>query len=173
MQLGDRKRELDLGVQDHLVELDHQGRYSFLARFVSEEGDLEMNEPEPLGPGGGPEGVSLLAAAAGYCMSASLVFCLRKVRVEPRDMRSEARAHLQRVERRLRRVTSLELDIHVELDEGHRAAFERCLRHFTEFCIVTESIRGSFPITVRVHHPWGLFEETIEEGSGSRQDSGL
>jgi organic hydroperoxide reductase OsmC/OhrA len=168
MRLGDGKGELDLGVQDHVVELDHQGRYSFLARFVSEEGDLEMNEPEPLGPGGGPEGVSLLAAAAGYCMSASLVFCMRKVRAEPKGMRTEARAHLHRVEKRLRRVTSVELDIHVELDEGKRTAFERCLRHFTEFCIVTESIRGAFPIMIRVHHPWGIFEKVLEEDRDSQ-----
>ena len=38
--------------------------------------------------------------------------------------------------------------------EEHQRAFERCLGHFTEFCIVTESSHGAFPITIRVHHPW-------------------
>jgi uncharacterized OsmC-like protein len=162
----DRRDELDLGLADHVVELEHRGRYSFTARFVSEEGSLEMDEPAPLGPGGGPEGVSLLAGAAGYCMSASLVFCMRKVRVEPRDMRVRSVAHLRRVERRLRRVSGLEIDIHVDVDDGARSAFERCLRHFAEFCIVTESIRGAFPITIRVHHPWG--EHVVElPGEGS------
>ena len=154
-----------MGLADHIVELDHKDRYSFTARFVSEEGRLAMDEPAPLGPGGGPEGVSLLAGAAGYCMAASRVFCLRKVRVPFEDMRVRAVAHLKRVERRLRRVESLEMDIHLQVDEGDRKAMERCLRHFHEFCIVTESIRGSFPITVRVHHPWGV--HTVDHAARS------
>lgn len=156
----ERKGELDLGLADHVVELEHKDRYSFTARFVSEEGRLEMDEPAPLGPGGGPEGVSLLAGAAGYCISASLVFCMRKVRIDPRDLRVRSVAHLKRVEKRLRRVSGLEVDITVDVDEGARSALERCLGHFSEFCIVTESIRGAFPITIRVHHPWG--EHVVE-----------
>jgi uncharacterized OsmC-like protein len=156
----ERKGELDLGLSDHVVELEHRDRYSFTARFVSEEGRLEMDEPAPLGPGGGPEGVSLLAGAAGYCISASLVFCMRKVRIEPRDLRVRSVAHLKRVEKRLRRISGLEIDITVDVDEGARSALERCLGHFSEFCIVTESIRGNFPITIRVHHPWG--EHVVE-----------
>ena len=155
MATGERKDELDLGLADHVVELEHKDRYSFTARFVSEEGRLEMDEPAPLGPGGGPEGVSLLAGAAGYCISASLVFCMRKVRIDPRDLRVRSVAHLKRVEKRLRRVSAMEIDITVDVDEGARSALERCLGHFPEFCIVTESIRGAFPITIRVHHPWG------------------
>ena len=160
MTTGQSREDIDLGLADHVVELDHRDRYSFYARFVSEEGDLEMNEPEPLGPGGGPEGVSLLTGAAGYCMAASLVFCLRKVRVPFSGMRVRAVGHLKRVERRLRRIEGLEIDIHLQVDEEHRQALERCLRHYHDFCIVTESIRGSFPITIRTHHPWGV--HTVE-----------
>lgn len=164
--MGEVRRQLgrdtiDLGTRDHVVELEHGGGYRFLARFVSEEGDLVMNEPEPLGPGGGPEGVTLLAAAAAYCLSASLVFALGKVRVEPRGLRTTSRAHLLRTPERFRRVSGLEVDIHLEVAEADRAAFERVLTRFAEFCIVTESIRGGFPITVRVHNPWGTYEHVL------------
>ena len=154
---------LDPGLADHVVELDHRGGYNFTARFVSESGSLQMDEPEPLGEGEpwGPEGVTLLAGGAGYCMTASLVFCLNKVRVPVEALSSRAVAHLERVERRLRRVSGLEIDIDVTVAEEHRVAFERCLSHFTEFCIVTESIRGAFPITIRVRHPWGEFERVL------------
>jgi organic hydroperoxide reductase OsmC/OhrA len=152
----------DPGLADHVVELDHRGGYNFTARFVSESGRLEMDEPEPLGEGEpwGPEGVSLLAGAAGYCMTASLVFCLDKVRVPVEALSTRTVAHLKRVEGRLRRVSGLEIDIDVQVAEGHRRALERCLGRFTEYCIVTESIRGNFPITVRVRHPWG---ESVDE----------
>jgi organic hydroperoxide reductase OsmC/OhrA len=154
---------LDLGLADHVVELDHRGGYNFTARFVSESGSLRMDEPEPLGEGepSGPEGVSLLTGGAAYCMTASLVFCLNKVRVPVEALSTRAVSRLKRIERRLRRIESLEIDIDVEVDGEHRRAFERCLGHFTEFCIVTESIQGTFPITIRVHHPWGEFERVL------------
>jgi uncharacterized OsmC-like protein len=166
MMSEDNGNGIDLGLADHIVELDHKERYSFTARFVSEEGRLNMDEPAPLGPGGGPEGVSLLAGAAGYCLAASLVFCLRKVRVPFDDLDVRAVAHLKRVEKRLRRVESMEVDIHLQVEQEHEKAMERCLRHFHEFCIVTESIKGGFPITVRVHHPWGVNEVKYEARSG-------
>jgi organic hydroperoxide reductase OsmC/OhrA len=153
--------DIDLGVRDHVVELEHEGGYRFLARFVSEDGEVRMNEPEPLGPGGNPEGVSLLAAAAAYGLSASLVFALKKVRVEPRSMRTTSRAHIVRTEERYRRVSGLEVDITADLAEQDRGAFERVVGRFPDFCIVTESIRGNFPIKVRVHHPWGVFEHVL------------
>ena len=155
--MADDAGGLDLGLADHVVELDHRGGYSFTARFVSESGRLEMDEPEPLGEGEpwGPEGVSLLAGGAGYCMSASLVFCLNKVRVPAESLSARATAHLRRIEKRLRRISGLEIAITVRVAEEHRVAFERCLGHFTDFCIVTESISGNFPITIRVLHPWG------------------
>ncbi len=159
----------DPGLADHVVELDHKGGYNFTARFVSESGKLVMDEPEPLGEGEpwGPEGVSLLTGGAGYCLTASLVFCLNKVRVPVEELSTRATTHLQRVEKRLRRVSGLEIDITVRVAEEHQKAFERCLGHFTEFCIVTESIRGNFPISITVHHPWGEFEKELPVANGT------
>ncbi len=105
--------------------------------------------------------MSLLTGGAGYCMAASLVFCLNKVRVPVEGLSTRSVAHLKRVEKRLRRISGLEIDIRVKVAEEHQKAFERCLSHFPEFCIVTESIQGNFPITIRVHHPWGEFERVV------------
>jgi len=155
--------ELDPGLADHVVELEHEGGYNLTARFVSESGSLDMDEPEPLGEGepDGPDGVSLLMGGAGYCMTASLVFCLTKVRVPIESLSTRAVGHIKRLENRLRRVSDLEIDITVKVAEEHRNALQRCLGHFTDFCVVTESIRGAFPITIRVHHPWGEFERVL------------
>jgi hypothetical protein len=66
-----------------------------------------------------------------------------------------------RTPERARRVSGLEIDIHVPVGEADRAAFERVLGRFAEYCIVTESIRGGFPISMRVHHPWGTYSREL------------
>jgi hypothetical protein len=42
---------------------------------------LRIDEPPPLGEERGPDAAALLGAAVGDCVAASLVFCLRKARV--------------------------------------------------------------------------------------------
>ena len=165
--MGPDAHEQDPGIVDHVVELDQESGYIFTARFVSETGTLEMDEPAPLGKGVplGPDGVSLLTGGAGYCMTASLVFCLGKVRVPIEELRTRSVGHLVRLENRLRRVSGIEIDIDVLVAQEHRQAFERCLGLFTGYCVVTESIRGAFPITIRVHHPWG--EHVVELPAGA------
>jgi uncharacterized OsmC-like protein len=151
----------DLGLVDHDIELTHTKDYQFLARFVNEEVELWMDEPEPLGEKKGPEGVTLLAGATGYCMTASLVFALKKLRVEPRNLKTYAKTELKRIENRLRRVSCITIDIHVEIDEKHHKRFEQCLKLFGQYCIIGESIRGNFPIFICVHHPWGVYQREI------------
>ena len=55
-----------------------------------------------------------------------------------------------------------EIDIRIEVTEKERKRLERALERFTDFCIISESIRGSFPITTRVHHPWGVHYSVLE-----------
>jgi hypothetical protein len=49
---------------------------------------------------------------------------------------------------------------------GHAAMVKSPLRlgyrSVGEVVIISESIRGSFPITTRVHHPWGVHYSVME-----------
>jgi hypothetical protein len=59
-----------------------------------------MDEPEPLGEGTGPNAARVLAAAIGNCLSASLLFCLDKARVEVSVVRTKVTGSIVRNEKR-------------------------------------------------------------------------
>ncbi len=87
--------------EDSSVEVDlalEEG-YRFRVDLGAGEQTLVMDEPPPLGEDAGPNAARMLAAAVGNCLSASLLFCLRRARVDVRAVRTTARASLVRNER--------------------------------------------------------------------------
>ncbi|MDP3911719.1 MAG: OsmC family protein [Gemmatimonadales bacterium] len=75
--------------QPFTLSLTLQDGYGFSVDF-GEDGvpPLLTDEPAPLGAGRGPNPTRLLAAAVGSCLGASLLFCLRKSRVEVMGLRT-------------------------------------------------------------------------------------
>ncbi len=61
--------------------------------------DLRLDEPAPLGQGHGPNAARLLAAAVGNCLSASLLLCLRKARIDVPELRTTVTGSIMRNER--------------------------------------------------------------------------
>jgi uncharacterized OsmC-like protein len=109
-----------------------------------------VDEEPPLGGGEGPNPAALLASAVGSCLAASLVFCLRKTRVEPAGVTADATARIVRNERGRFRIGGIDVELTLSLDDADRAAFERCTPLFEDFCIVTESVRQGVPVQVRL-----------------------
>src|SRR5215468_3430247 len=77
--------------QDHSldtrVSIKRDSEYRLRVRFNHDRvPDLFTDEPPPLGDGGGPASQELLAAAIGSCLCSSLLFCMQKSRLEPRDL---------------------------------------------------------------------------------------
>jgi uncharacterized OsmC-like protein len=70
------------------VDLEHVGGFRFLAHFGEGYPAVTLDEPPPLGSGAGPDAARLLAAAIGDCLSASLLLCLQKSRVDVHDIRT-------------------------------------------------------------------------------------
>ncbi|HSJ98025.1 MAG TPA: hypothetical protein VLC53_13170, partial [Myxococcota bacterium] len=62
------------------VELRQETGYRFENRFGPGMPVLHSDEPPPLGTGTGPSPMQLLAAAVANCLSASLLFALKKYR---------------------------------------------------------------------------------------------
>ncbi len=137
--------------EDSSVEVDlalEEG-YRFRVDFGAGEQTLVMDEPPPLGEDAGPNAARMLAAAVGNCLSASLLFCLRRARVDVRAVRTTARASLVRNERGRLRVGEIRVSIRPEI-AGDRSRVDRCLGLFEDFCVVTESVRRGLPVTAEV-----------------------
>lgn len=124
-------------------------------RFCSDFGDsslppLRMDEPPPLGDGAGPSPAQVLASAIGNCLSASLLYCLARARVEPSGMRAVVEGEMARNELGRLRLERLHVRLEPELDVEQRAQLARCADLFEDYCIVTESVRAGIDVQVEV-----------------------
>lgn len=114
-----------------------------------------MDEPAPLGDGSGPNAAAVLGAAVANCLSASLLFCLRKARVEVRSLGADVEVRSSRNERGRLRVSGVRVQLHPDLAPGNEGRAGRCLQLFEDFCVVTEAVRGGIEVDVTVEYPRG------------------
>lgn len=133
------------------VEVEQERDFVFKVDFGLEGvDDLIMDEPEPVGGGVGPNASRLLAAAVGNCLSASLLFCLRKSRVEVSGMKAVVEGVVARNEEGRWRIRELNVELTPEVDGDLGKQLERCIGIFEQFCIASQSIRQGIPINVIV-----------------------
>jgi organic hydroperoxide reductase OsmC/OhrA len=138
------------------VTLTHQGGYAFDIDFHDGSGvTLRVDEPSPLGEGSGPNAARVLASAIGHCLSASLLFCLAKARVDVRDIKTTVSGSLTRNERGRLRLGPLKVRIEPITPGAPAARLGRCLEIFEDFCIVTASARDGLQVDVEVAAPAG------------------
>ncbi|MBM4364034.1 MAG: OsmC family protein [Deltaproteobacteria bacterium] len=124
--------------------------FDFRVRFDKERyADLRVDEPPPLGHDSAPNPARLLAAAIGDCLSASLVFCLKRRGVAVEGLRAEVHATLVRNENKRLRIGRIDVVIHPGsgVPEDALAA---CRETFEDFCVVTESVRGGIDVKVEI-----------------------
>lgn len=133
------------------LTLVQQADYRFEVRFDKAQLPvLVTDEPPPLGGDAGPNPSRLLVAAVANCLTASLLFALRKFKNEPGPMRTDASATLGRNEAGRLRVTGIAVTIHLGLPQAALKMAGRVLAQFEEFCVVTQSVRSAVPVTVAV-----------------------
>ncbi len=125
--------------------------FQFEVRF-EDEGlpPFTVDESEPVGKGRGPNPSGLLAVAVGNCLSASLLFCLRKSRIEVEDLNTDVTGFLERNEAGRLRVARLEVQIRLHLSKEKPQRVGRCIQIFEDYCVVTASIRKGIPVNLRV-----------------------
>lgn len=134
------------------LQLQQESDYRFRVTFdLDGMDDLLTDEAPPLGEGAGPNPSRLLAAAVANCLSASLLFCLRKSRVEGGTIRATVRTAMARNEAKRLRIGNIDVRIEVSgLEADDVARLDRCRGLFEDFCLVTESVRHGVPVNVEV-----------------------
>jgi uncharacterized OsmC-like protein len=133
------------------VNLELVKDYEFKVAFDEKSAELLMDEPPPLGTGNGPNATTVLSAAIGNCLSASLLFCLHKIRVKPTALKTMVTTRMVRNEKKRLRVGSSHVTIILGFDPEGLNRLGRCLDLFEEYCIVTQSVRGGIDVSVEVH----------------------
>jgi uncharacterized OsmC-like protein len=134
------------------VALRLEGGYRFSVDFEGgAASELMVDEPPPLGEGSGPNAARLLGAAIGNCLAASLLFCLKRARVEVADLEASVKGTMARNEKGRLRIR----DVAVELRPGGIAEedlprLRRCMEVYEDFCIVTQSVRDGLDVRVSV-----------------------
>ncbi len=126
--------------------------YEFLVNFnlKDKDGELLVDEPEPLGKGSGPNASRLLAAAVGNCLSASLLFCLSKSRIPVKSLETEVKVISQRNEKGRLRIPQLDVSIKIDIPRDEPEKIERCYKIFEDYCVVTESVRNGIKVNVSI-----------------------
>ncbi len=133
------------------VSLEQVEDFEFRVRFDGTAiEDLATDEPPPQGHNAGPNPARLLLAATANCLTASLLFALRKFRNTPGPIKARARARLARNAGQRWRVAGMEVDVQLTDAAASLQHVDRALAQFEDFCIVTESVRAGVPVAVRV-----------------------
>ena len=112
---------------------------------------LLLDEPAPLGDAHGPNAARVLASAVGNCLASSLLFCLRKARVDVHELRVTVDGTMTRNERGRLRIAQLQVRLAPVVPAEQRGRMARCLELYEDFCLVTQSVRQGIAITSEVH----------------------
>jgi uncharacterized OsmC-like protein len=138
------------------VQLTQAADYRFDVDFGGRGPMLRVDEPPPLGEGGGPTPVQLLAAAVGDCLSASLLFALRKFKQRPEPIRCQVDAEVGRNAQGRLRVLSMAVRLTLGVPAAALEQLERVLGSFETYCTVTQSVSPGIAVEVRVFDADGV-----------------
>jgi len=140
----------DAEVPKEPVRIKLLADYRFQVTYPGhEDAPLLMDEPEPLGAGSGPNASAVLASAVGNCLSASLLYCLRRARIDVDDLETSVMLHQGRNEHGRLRITGMDVVVKPRISSTS-GRVDRCLEIFEDFCVVTESVRNGIEVSVNV-----------------------
>ena len=135
--------------QRHDYQFDNQFEGGRTLRLLSDE-------PVPIGLGDGPSPAQLLLAAAADCLSASLLFALRKYGEPESLMKGEAECEIDRNGYGRLRVMSIQVALRLGLPASAYGKLARILTSFEDFCTVSQSIAQGIPVITRVYDADGV-----------------
>ena len=134
-----------------ITKLSRISDYKFKANFdTPKDFEVLIDEPEPIGKGSAPSASRYLAAAVGNCLSASLLFCFEKAKIELDDFNTSVETVMRRNDKGRWRITSINVKLKPQIGHNSIAKSKRCLDLFEDFCIVTQSVKNGVNVNVDV-----------------------
>jgi organic hydroperoxide reductase OsmC/OhrA len=91
----------------------------------------------------------------GNCMSASLLFALRKFKQAPEPLRTEVEWTTGRNEANRLRIQRIGVRITLGVPAAGLQHLDRVLQQFEAYCTVGESVRQGIPVDVEVYDSTG------------------
>lgn len=138
-------------VNEFTITLEQMQDFEFRVRFDKPQfPEWRLDEPAPLGRDAGPSASRALAAAIGNCLSASLLFCARRAKVQLGPIRTRVRTEILRNDRGRLRIGRVEVEIDPGIPDAEKRKALRCLDLFEDYCVVTESVRQGIQVQVSV-----------------------
>lgn len=151
------------------VTLQLEEGYAFRVHFEGTDlEDMHTDEPGPLGKGSGPDPTRMLLAAIANCLSASLLFAMRKFKNSPVSLHTVITARSERNADGRWRIPKAEVELQLAEGSGSHEHLESILAQFENYCVVTQSVREGIQIEVTVKDADGrvlLGDKTFEGGS--------
>jgi uncharacterized OsmC-like protein len=123
-------------VDEFAITVEQVEDYEFRVRFDKPHfPECRLDEPAPIGHDTAPNAARILSAAIGNCLSASLLFCARKAKVQLGPIRTVVRTQIFRDPR---------------IPDAEKRKALRCLDLFEDYCVVTQSVRQGIDVQVAV-----------------------
>lgn len=117
---------------------------------------LVADEPPPMGGGEGPSPGQLLLGAVGNCMTDSLLFALRKFKLDAEPLSTRVEAVVGRNPEGRQRFLSIEVALSLGKLPEDATKLARVLAQFEQFCTVGQSVAQGIPTRVSVRGPDGV-----------------
>ncbi len=137
------------------ITITREENYRFSVDFGPAIAAMTADEPAPLGEGAGPSPQQMLAAAIANCLSASLVFAVRKFKEDPGKITATAICEIGRNEKNRLRVTGIKVSIALGVEPETLGHLDRALAQFEDFCTVSQSVKAGIPYSLTVTSPDG------------------
>ena len=134
------------------ASLAHEGGFRFRMRLGGDGRSTTIftDEAPPVGDGAGPNPIALLSGAVGQCLASSLLFCMRKARLEVDALEADVHATTVRNPTGRLRIGRIDVRLSPSVTSDVESRMGRCLELFESFCTVTESVRAGIDVRVAV-----------------------
>ncbi len=147
--LSTKKKNTDK--REFTVDLNLIENFQFDVNFNIDVPNLLVDESKASGGDGmGPGASHLIGAAVGNCLSASLLFCLRKARVDITGIQTNVKGTTARNSEGYLRIQNIEVELKPSFNNPEASGIERCKELFEKYCIATESVRQGILVNVTI-----------------------